>query len=165
MTQADKLLSYLENTPEISFCAIYDDPDSPLFTVYKQRAKKDRRCLPTSIRVNSGVSAETGILDNATLDAMDPNGELDDYVDRTRRAFKLLGSQKMLLGVAWTNNESRNVFSRFSEIMVADVTEGTNNAKRPLFLFSGKTSNQNTFTALWAFLPQQARWAFHWVWT
>ncbi|EEC43734.1 predicted protein [Phaeodactylum tricornutum CCAP 1055/1] len=32
MTQADKLLSYLENTPEISFCAIYDDPDSPLFT-------------------------------------------------------------------------------------------------------------------------------------
>jgi hypothetical protein len=57
MMQADKLLSYLENTPEISFCAIYNDPDSPLFTVYKQRAKKDHRRLHTSIRVNSGVSA------------------------------------------------------------------------------------------------------------
>jgi hypothetical protein len=164
-TQADQLLAYLESTPDVSFCAIYDEPDSPLFTVYKQRAKTGRRHLHTSTRSISGGIAQQEVLNEKVLDAIDPRGELDDYIDRTRRAFKLKGNEKMLLGVAWTDNESRRIFARYSEIMVADVTEGTNNAKRPLFLFSGKTSNQNTFTALWAFLPQQSRWAFRWVWT
>jgi hypothetical protein len=165
MTQADQLLAYLENTPNISFCAIYDEPDSPLFTTPKPRVKNGRRLLHTRTQVRSEGRAEQGMLDDHALNAIDPKGELDDYVDRTRQAFRLNSSTKMLLGVAWTDDETRKVFARFSEVMVADVTEGTNNAKRPLFLLSGKTSNRNTYTALWAFLPQQARWAFQWVWT
>ncbi|EEC42816.1 predicted protein [Phaeodactylum tricornutum CCAP 1055/1] len=165
MTQADQLLAYLKKTPDISFCAIFDEPDSPLFTIYKQRANNTRRYLCTSTQFTSVVAAQEGVLDDDALHDIDPSGELDNYVERTHQAFKLKGSTKMLIGVAWTDNKSRKLFARFSEIMVADVTKGTNNSKRPLFLSLGKTSNQNTFTALWAFLPQQARWAFQWVWT
>jgi MULE transposase domain len=50
----------------------------------------------------------------------------------------------------------------FPEIMGVDVTEQTNNEKRPLLVLGGLTGDNRTFTSCHAFLPSQQRWVFDW---
>mmetsp|Transcript_20602 Transcript_20602/g.50787 ORF Transcript_20602/g.50787 Transcript_20602/m.50787 type:complete len:328 (-) Transcript_20602:989-1972(-) len=70
---------------------------------------------------------------------------------------------RILLAVAWSTEDMRQMFERYPEVMGADVTSQTNKENRPLFILAGKTADNETFTALAAFLPRQSRWVFDWL--
>jgi hypothetical protein len=62
--------------------------------------------------------------------------------------------------VAWNTDEEHHLFSLFPELLVADLTEGTNDALHSLALFVGKDSNNHTFTAIRVYMPSHRQHAF-----
>jgi hypothetical protein len=62
---------------------------------------------------------------------------------------------------SWICNYCEGV-EGFRKCMGIDVTEQTNNEKRPLLVLGGLTGDNKTFTSCRAFLPSQQRWVFDW---
>ena len=52
----------------------------------------------------------------------------------------------------------------FPEILMVDVTHGTNSETRPLCVSASIDANMKTFTPIRAFLPSECQWVFHWLW-
>ena len=85
-----------------------------------------------------------------------------DVARKVRNALKITGTCKILLALAWTNNESRRLFEMYPEMQTADVTKKVNAEKRPLFMMCGKTSSNEGYCGTWIYLPSESRWVFHW---
>jgi MULE transposase domain len=147
ISSADALLSYLKNRQDISYFAVYDDPSSSLITMPKKRLVKK-----TVVRIN-GISKETE-------EASDIDLQFAERAAAKRKELSLSNDTKILLMLAWNTDEERRIFSLFPELLVADLTEGTNNAQRSVALFVGKDSNNQTFTALRVFMPSHRQHAF-----
>ena len=75
----------------------------------------------------------------------------------------LLVGQKVMLAVAWSREDERQLFEKFPEILMMDVTFGTNSETRPLCMTAGLDGNMNVFTPVRAFMPSQCQWVFDWI--
>jgi hypothetical protein len=155
---ADALLRYVRETEGVSYIALFDEPDSDLHTFTRPRGY--RRFL----REGRQSSGET-MLGNEDID-FNINPSLIDFgkwVEDRRHALQVSEKKKMLLALAWTTDEQRRLFHLFPEVTAADTTEKTNNTKRALFLWCGKTSYNKSFTAMQSFIPCQSRFVFQWI--
>ena len=59
----------------------------------------------------------------------------------------------------------RQFFRKFPEVLMLDVTMGTNNQGRPLLVSCSPGPDMKTFTPMRSFLPSQCRWVFDWLLT
>jgi hypothetical protein len=159
-SHADALLNFLSTTESISYICLFAEKSTGLLTVPKKKRVKGIRCQVRQ-------SGSTNVVDLDMEEHPLPRGDLDElssYSESVRRALQVDDGTKILLAAAWVVDDEARLFRMFPEAMAGDVTMSTNAEKRPLFLWSGKDSNNHVFTALRAFLPSQCRWVFSWIW-
>lgn len=77
---------------------------------------------------------------------------------------RLKVGQKILLAVAWVRVDELLYFELYPEIFMVDVTYGTNNEGRPLFMSGSVDCDMKTFTPVRAFMPSECKWVFRWLW-
>jgi hypothetical protein len=80
-----------------------------------------------------------------------------------REKYKLETNQRLLVGLAWIYVGELRLFRLFPKVFHVDATSHTNNEKRMLLTFSGRTSEGQTFVFLRVFLPNQKAYSFKWV--
>ena len=71
---------------------------------------------------------------------------------------RLTVGKKVLLAVAWCREDELPLFDLYPEVLMFDVTFGTNNEGRPMGITASPDGDMNVFTPIRAFLPSQCRW-------
>ena len=61
---------------------------------------------------------------------------------------RLTVGQKILLAVAWVRDDEKRLFELFPEVLMIDVTFGTNNEGRPLGITAAFDSDMKSFTPI-----------------
>ena len=156
---ASRLLSDFRDDPTISFVAVYANSDSSLLSINnKGRPPKitlEMSCFDGNARQSSEQVVDSG--------AWVSHGEsVTSYAQRVREHLKV-DQEKILLGLAWTSSQEQAMFSKFPEVIAADVTLQTNTEKRPVFMVAGRDNCNQTFTFLKAYLPSESAWVFDWL--
>ena len=100
--------------------------------------------------------------------------EIDDFTEQElitineniiqgRHANNLLPNHKYMMAFCWMLPDELSLLEAFSHVIFIDVTEKTNNEKRPLLTAGFKDSNGNTVIFYRCFMPNQQAWMFRWV--
>jgi hypothetical protein len=155
-TPADKLLALLDANPTCSYVALFAEWDSGLVTVQKPR-------LRTVHRTPQGRQESVSNPDEPPM----KNGEqtASGFAESVRKALQVSDREgQCLVGIVITTDEGRRLLAMFPEATASDVHMGLNAEKRPMIFLVGKSSENETFTASWGFLPSQSEWAFQWFW-
>ena len=148
-TPADKLILSLESDTTKSYVALYGVHDSDLITI-RQRSQ------------SRSADAILSTIDNDEL--MDENGDgATSHSQKIRDSLSITGSDLILLGVIWTDDQSSNRFGMFPEAIACDLTEKMNSEERSCMVIAGKDSNNQVFSHTWGFLPSAANWALDWA--
>ena len=162
-TPADKLLKALEEDPETSFIALFGDFDSNLLSTPKLRLKRKQRgkgAVEKTFDTHTAGPVPITVVEDVPLgDAVESPLS---FAQNIRNALAISGSTKILLAVAWTNNEAQRLAEMFPEVTSSDITEKTNAEKRAMMMDVGVTSENKTFVSTWAFFPSKCRWIFDW---
>ena len=167
LSAADRLLNYFESDPDIEYCALFADYDTPLLQTPKIVARSKRK---RSLGVESECPTRGG---DVNTEASVDNVWLGDGEEspvtvgvKIRNALKVTtdsqDTPKILLCVAWTTTMMQRRFEMFPDVVGVDITTKVNNEKRPLCLAVGSDCNNQNFTFLSAFFPSQAGWVFDW---
>ena len=90
------------------------------------------------------------------------DAETADYVKAVVKALQL-GNGEVLLAVAWVTAEGRQYHKRFPRVLGIDVKYGTNNERRPLCRFVGKTGNNRNYSVMNCYMPSEQRYAYSWA--
>jgi hypothetical protein len=77
---------------------------------------------------------------------------------------RLKVGQKILLAVIWVREDEKRLFELFPEVLMLDITFGTNCEGRPLAVSASFDAFLKTFTPIRAFLPSECQWVFLWIW-
>ena len=77
---------------------------------------------------------------------------------------RLRVGQKLLLAVAWVRADEKRLFELYPEVLMIDVTYGTNSEGRPLGLTACVDADMRSFTPLRVFMPSECCWVFRWIW-
>ena len=72
--------------------------------------------------------------------------------------------KKVLLAVAWSREDERKLFTKFPEVIMIDVTMGTNSQGLPEAVICCPGPDMKMYTPVRAFLPSQCNWVFGWLW-
>jgi len=180
---ANDLISHMQveqKHGELSFVAIYHEISATSFVAVKKadekrnRARQESRIEDTALQMaeieyRNEVSVVTHCIDasgETTAEKFhltnDEQYQLGASLSTIRDRLKV--GQKILLAVAWVRTDERRLFQLFPEILMVDVTHGTNSETRPLCVSASIDANMKTFTPIRAFLPSECQWVFHWLW-
>jgi hypothetical protein len=88
---------------------------------------------------------------------------MDHFVAEHRRSRKIPDDQDMFLAVVWMTASERSLFRKFPYVVKIDVTFGTNARGIPLLTVTGKTSDNQVFTVLRCWIPNEQAWIFRWL--
>ena len=81
-----------------------------------------------------------------------------------RRLEKALpANQKIFVPIAWANIELLRLFCMYPSVMYCDSTSGTNKKARHLLTISGRTPSGKTFVFITAWIHNQRRSTFQWM--
>jgi hypothetical protein len=162
---ADRLIEYLSSEPNISYILLFAEPSSSLLSIPKQR-KKTIKCIMKGV---DGREQDVDLDQASISDVTDVTDRTEDtpeqYADRIRNALTgtIKTESKVLLAVAWVTDAQRRMLALFPEALCADVMFKSNAEQRPLFSIDGKTSENETFRALHAFMPSTCRFVYQWL--
>jgi hypothetical protein len=78
---------------------------------------------------------------------------------------RLRVGQKIMLAIVWVRADERRLFELYPEVLMLDITFGTNSEGRPLAATACFDSYLKTFTPIRAFLPSECQWVFQWIWS
>ena len=181
---AHAMISFCEEKQkhgELSFVALYHEITSTSLLVVKKADEKRNRTQQESKRGKTAQHmAENGDRSNdisVVTHSSDASGkttaekfhltddeqfQLGASLSTIRDRLKV--GQKILLAFAWVRSDERRLFELYPEILMVDVTHGTNSEARPLFIAASLDANMKTFTPIRAFLPSECQWVFHWLW-
>ena len=87
---------------------------------------------------------------------------MTDYVKNVVQALQLEGGE-VLLAVAWVTEESRLYHQMFPRVLGLDVKYGTNNERRPLLRFVGRTGGNGIYSVMNCYMPSEQQYAFAWA--
>ena len=180
-SDAEQLMQYLNyKREEVSYVALYYEAKSTsLHTIKKadlRRAREhearsaamktdgdDESQIPVDFEVVAECTDSTGTTTrtNAILSAEEKT-EIYNVVCPVLKQLRV--GQKILLAVAWVREDEKRLFELYPEVLMMDVTYGTNNDCRPLLLTAAFDSDMKSFTPLRAFLLSECRWVFQWIW-
>ena len=180
LSAAEQLIKYLDRKRgEVSYVALYYEVKStPLHTIKKADLRRVRKHEARSAAIETdgddkSVPEEYAVIaecvdaagnttrTNAALSSKEQS-EIGDVVCPVLKRLKV--GQKILLAVAWVREDEKRLFELFPEVLMVDVTFGTNNEGRPLFVSAAFDKDMKSFTPLRAFLPSECRWGFRWIW-
>ena len=153
-SSADRLLTYLRDTPGISYIVLTDDANGGLIA----KRGKGRPKVSSGTHLNIDES-EVSIPVPSSFCAEHSHME----VSAMRKGLMLTENQKMLLMVCWVTDVELRLVQMYPEVFFMDVTAETNNEGRGLFLVAGKDGNNSGFTAARIFLPSEQMWVFQWI--
>ena len=71
--------------------------------------------------------------------------------------------QQIMLAVAWCRDDERRLFELYPEVLLFDVTFGTNREGRPLGMSCAFDQNMNTFVPVRVYMPSECQWVFQWI--
>jgi hypothetical protein len=98
------------------------------------------------------------------LDGMDELDTPESTATTIYNSLKVNGGTQILLAIGFCTDKQRALLAKFGESATSDVIFKTNNEKCPSLHICSKTSSNETFSGLNAYLPNQATWAFDFVW-
>jgi hypothetical protein len=169
LSDAELTIAYLEKEKmegNKSFVALYHTVrDSTLVTISKaDRRREERRQQVSTLTVTlqSSDGSTTTNSDIAVALSGDEQMQLGEMLSPIKQ--RLIVGQKILLAVAWVRADERRLFELFPEVLMLDVTFGTNNEGRPLAVSASMDAELKTFTPVRAFLPSECQWVFQWLW-
>jgi hypothetical protein len=155
-----------------SYIAVYHRvTDTVLQTIYKGKKKrKNNQQPPTTNSDDQGIVLDIessdggGIRSTSSLSLSSQEGvQVSEFLFPVRD--RLTVGQKILLGVVWVREDERRLFELFPEVLMLDITFGTNSEGRPLAVTASFDSFLKSFTPIRAFLPSECQWVFLWIWT
>jgi hypothetical protein len=170
-SQGMELIEFFRNqvkNKEMRFVALYHEvTETSLLTVTKYDLKRKADSME-----------HTGADMILALESTNANGTLELKQMRVSSNHEKVGlgealksiqsnlvvGKRVLLAVAWCREDERNLFKKFSEVMMVDVTMGTNNQGRPLLVTCCPGPDMKVFTPVRSFLPSQCKWVFGWIW-
>ena len=150
ITAVDRLIADLKKDPQCSYVCLYGEYNSKLLTI--KTKKKGMNNAETIEEFNEELGDDT---DN-------PKAFAEDYC-KSRSSLKDSSNGKIVLAIAWTNDEARRKFDMFPEFLGGDDTEDTNSEDRPLYTMCGKDSMNKSFGHTWCFMPSKAQWVYQWI--
>ena len=68
--------------------------------------------------------------------------------------------QDIMLAVAWCCDDERCLHELYPEVLLFDVTFGTNREGRPLGMSCAFDQNMNTFVPVRVYMPSECQWVF-----
>jgi hypothetical protein len=161
----------------LRYAAIFHEvTDSTLVAIDKATKRKQPASLNTlnqHLQAEDWSVAEALSIDvqvrNCTVDARIPFSldQIEDLLELGVFLSPMLAGlrvgQKVLLAVAWARVDEAQLFEQFPEVLMFDVTMGTNNEGRPLGISLSIDGNMEVFTPFRVFLPAQTKFAFDWT--
>jgi hypothetical protein len=131
--------------------------------------QKDQNSEPTESTAAAMVMEvescdENGIRSNTPVTLL-PEEELQVESMLSPIYERLVVGQKILLAVIWVREDEKRLFELFPEVLMLDVTFGTNSEGRPLAVTASFDASLKTFSPIRAFLPSECQWVFLWMWT
>ena len=109
------------------------------------------------LEVDSGGSSDFQF----DLGTLEDQLSLGTFLEPVRDRLQV--GQRILLAVAWCRTDEKRLFELFPEVLMFDVTFGTNYEHRPLGMTASPDGDMNVFTPVRAFLPSECSWVFDWV--
>ena len=100
------------------------------------------------------------LVEDVSEDCVDDDTSI--YVKNVVKALQL-GSGEVLLAVAWVTEEGRMYHEMFPGVLGLDVKYGTNNERRPLLRFVGRTGNNRNMTVMNCYMPSEQQYAYAWA--
>lgn len=88
---------------------------------------------------------------------------LSDILIAVSKKREITPGQKILLALAWCREDEARLFEMFPEVLMFDVTHGTNNEKRPLGIFASIDQNFEVCTPMRIFMPNECQWTMSWI--
>ena len=128
-TVCDNLMKFFKGHTDIKSVCLYDDWHREEFvTVNKARGTRKKFKLRTLCNGLDGTE-ETMNLDESTCDR-----RFLSELELLRAKMTCSDTGRMLLVIAWTSSKESKIFAAHPHVCSWDVTEGTNNEKRKLFI-------------------------------
>ena len=85
------------------------------------------------------------------------------FAETVMKAMELGDEGRILLCVAWVTKEGKQMFSSYPQCIGTDITNGTNDEKRPLARATARDSNKKNIPFLNAFVASGSRWVHRWM--
>ena len=143
--------------------------ESTLHTIRKADKKRMENCCGTTTSEDCGLEIEIESTDSfggcskkMTSVSGEETKQLGEILPPLMEHLKV--GQKVLLAVAWVRDDERRLFELYPEVLMMDVTYGTNREGRPLGTSCSFDQNMNIFSPFRAFLPSECQWVFQWLW-
>ena len=98
------------------------------------------------------------------------NFEVEDLEDKLAlgeilKSFKdkVKVGQKILVAAAWAREDEVELFTKFPQVFMFDVTFNTNSEKRPLGVSLGLDGDMKSFSPFRVFMPSKCAWVYNWI--
>ena len=147
-----QLITFLKSQTNVTFVALWDNPESNLFCLRKS-CGKDKEIYEYNCKL---ILESHGKSEELNSEVIDPSGEFKHYLESTRKSFCLPKTERLLLGCVWTTDDLHRRMSLYPEVLAMDVLEKTNRQRRSLFVVAGKDAQNKVFPALYAYMPSHA---------
>jgi hypothetical protein len=146
-SDVDSLIEFFESSKEISYQVLWDVQFNTSTT---------------------GLVSETKIPNNENnivrdLSSAQDMSENQELTQNARKNQQIPIDSKVFVAIAWSSQNDIRMFKLFPEVMHIDATCDSSNKKNALLTFSIRTSTAKQFVFLKAWLPNQKRSSFRWV--
>ena len=174
LSQAQELILYLKqevsNRKKRYVALFHEVSETSLLAISKYDLKRIANSLQQETPLNDPlmVSLETpdenGMITatNVAVNNEQDKVGLGEALHSIRKNLQV--GKKVLLAVAWSREDERTLFSKFPEVMMIDVTMGTNSQGLPEAVICCPGPDMKIYTPVRAFLPSQCKWVFGWIW-
>ena len=108
------------------------------------------------------ITSESQELTLLRIDDKD-EAEMISMSNARRKALQMNPDQDLMLALAWVRPEELDMAYLYPEVLMVDVVCGVNREQLPLLTITGITRFNKVFTVLRAYLPNQRRWMFKWI--
>ena len=174
LSQAQELLNFLQNEVTLKrkrYVALFHEvTETSLLAVTKYDLKRVANTLQRENDLLEDLSLtleapnDNGVVEIQTLpitSRQDKHG-IGEALHSIRNNLKV--GKKVLLAIAWSREDERQLFAKFPEVMMVDVTMGTNSQGLPELVICCPGPDMRIYTPIRAFLPSQCQWVFGWIW-
>ena len=144
---ADRLMHHLNSDSSIHYIALTASRSMENLVTIRQSRRDKTGMTHTQVNLQHDHSNESA----------------STFAETILQSLTLSSTQKLLLCVSWTTEDAKLLFDRFPYCFGTDITNGTNQEKRPLARATAMTTNRKNVPFWNALLPSGGRWVHRWI--
>jgi hypothetical protein len=160
LTPAEGLLNEFCKQPQTSFVAIFSEAINTALVGERGKGRPKRSNI--GFQLTAAIQRPNGSHHPLPIEDV-PADTVHAKLLPLRERLKV--GDKILIAAFWVRDSERRLFELFPEVLFCDVTSQTNQEGRPYFMMCGRDSNGKSFTAMRAYLPNEQRWVFQYIWS